>query len=436
MKLTGVPRARRLVLSILVTALVGCVSPTRPNADRAAVTARSPAESSSSSAPRFAADGPNAEEYGAREGYPIKAIYRVPFFVGAFSHYDQLLEGRMVRRAATPSRLTRASPEPVLRYVYQTETLTLDDYLARNPTTGLLIARGDTILVERYQYARNDRHRFTSFSMAKTVTAMLVGIAVEENLIRSVDDFAAAYVPALADTEYGRTPLRHLLQMSSGVRFTENYGGRDDSARLVADTFLQAGAGGVEAVKPYNDRVRPSGTMFSYASVETQVLGLVLRSVTGRPVAEYLREKIWEPMGAEADATWLIDRSGQEATYCCLNAVLRDFARLGLLLAHDGRLGDRQIIPQAWVHAATTVPADAKHLRIVWLRINLGYGFQTWIFAGERRMFALLGAHGQVIYVDPSSRLVMVHTAVRERANDPNEETIALWRGVVDLLGR
>jgi CubicO group peptidase (beta-lactamase class C family) len=140
-------------------------------------------------------------------------------------------------------------------------------------------------------------------------------------------------------------------------------------------------------------------------------------------------------MGAEADATWLIDRSGQEATYCCLNVVLRDYARLGLLLAHDGRLGDRQIIPRAWVQAATTVPADAPHLRVVWQRINLGYGYQTWIFAGERRMFALLGVHGQAIYVDPSTRLVMVHTAVRERAVDPNEETIALWRGVVDVLG-
>jgi CubicO group peptidase (beta-lactamase class C family) len=140
-------------------------------------------------------------------------------------------------------------------------------------------------------------------------------------------------------------------------------------------------------------------------------------------------------MGAEADATWLIDRSGQEATYCCLNAVLRDYARLGLLLAHDGRLGNRQIIPKAWVLAATTVPADAPHLRVAWRRINLGYGYQTWIFAGERRAFALLGVHGQAIYVDPSTRLAMVHTAVRERAADPNEETIALWRGVVDALG-
>jgi CubicO group peptidase (beta-lactamase class C family) len=272
MTLAGVLREGRLVFSILVAALAGCASPTHPNRERAVLTARSPAEPSGGSVPRFAADGPDAHKYGASEGYPIKAIFRTPFSVGMFSHYDQIFEGRTIRRAATPSRLSRAAAEPALRYEYQTETFTLGDYLARNPTTGLLVARGDTILVERYQYARNDRHRFTSFSMAKTVTAMLIGIAIEENLIRSVDDLAAAYVPALADTEYGRTSLRHLLQMSSGVRFTENYGGRDDVAQLVRDTYVQIGAGGVEAVKPYNDRVGPSGARFSYASVETQVL--------------------------------------------------------------------------------------------------------------------------------------------------------------------
>jgi CubicO group peptidase (beta-lactamase class C family) len=435
MKLRGVPRTDELVLVILFAALVGCASPTRPFPDGPVVTDSSPAELSASSARRFAGDGPDAEAYGAREGYPIKAIYRVPFFVGLFSHYDQIFEGRMIRRAAAPSRLTRASPEPAVRYEYQGETLTLDAYLARNPATGLLIARGDTILVERYQYARNDRHRFTSFSMAKTVTAMLIGIAIAEGQIRSVDDPAAVYVPALADTEYGRTSIRHLLEMSSGVRFIENYSGRDDSSRLFAETVVQVGSGGVEAVKPYNERIRRGGTTFSYASVETQVLGLVLRSAVGHPVAEYLQEKIWQPMGAEADATWLIDHSGQEATFCCLNAVLRDYARLGLLLAHDGRLGDRPIIPKAWVLAATTVPANSWHLKPYAATPYFGYGYQTWIFPGERRMFALRGLHGQLVYVDPTSHLVMVHTAVHTDPIDPNTEALALWQGIVGEFG-
>jgi CubicO group peptidase (beta-lactamase class C family) len=426
---------RELALGIVVAALVGCTGPSGPHADGAAVIGSPPAESSASSGSRFAADGPDAEEYGAREGYPIKIINRAPFYVGAFSHYDQIFEGRIVRRAATPSRLTRASVEPPLRYEFGVKTLTLDDYLAHNPITGLLIARGDTILVERYQYARNDRHRLTSFSMAKTVTAMLIGVAIVEGRIRSVDDLAATYVPALADTEYGRTSLRHLLQMSSGVRFSERYSGRDDVARLFVETVFQESAGGVEAVKPYNQRGWPSGTIFSYASVETQVLGLVLRGAVGRPIAEYLQEKIWEPMGAEADASWLIDRSGQEATYCCLNAVLRDYARLGLLLAYDGSLRSRQLIPAAWINDATRVRDDQPHLRPGTARRYLGYGYQVWLLPGERRMFALLGAHGQAIFVDPSSRLVMVQTAVFKQPTDPILEAFALWRGVVAALG-
>jgi len=420
---------RDLVLAILAVALAGCAAPT------AAPSGPIAAGAVAGAGPRFAVGGHDAEGYGAREGYPVKIISRPPFLVGAFSHYDQFFESRVVRRAATPSRLSRAAAEPLLRYRAGVTTHTLDDYIARNPATGLLIARGDTILVERYQYARNDRHRFTSFSMAKTVTAMLIGVAIAEGHIRSVDDLAAAYVPALADTEYGRTSLRHLLQMSSGVHFSENYSGADDASRLFIETVFQDGAGGVAAVKPYNQRDWPTGTMFSYASVETQVLGLVLRSAVGRPVADYLHEKIWEPMGAEADATWLIDRTGQEVTFCCLNAVLRDYARLGLLLAHDGSWRGRQLIPAAWINEATRVRDDQPHLRPGTARRFIGYGYQVWILPGARRMFALLGVYGQAVFVDPASRLVMVHTAAYKQPADSNVEAFALWRGVVAALG-
>ena len=388
-----------------------------------------------SSGPRFAAEGPDAEEYGAQAGYPTAVIIRPRFFVGAFSHYDLFFESRRVARASVPWKLTRAPAEPAVRYEHDSKTLTLDDYLARNPTTGLLIARGDTILVERYQYARTDRQRLTSFSIAKTVTAMLLGIAIAEGRIRSVDDTAATYVPALAGTEYGGTSLRDLLQMSSGVRFIERYTGRDDVMRFWLDTVVQDGPGGVEAVKPYNERLRRPGTRFSYASVETQVLGLVLRSAVRQPLSDYLQEKIWGPMGAEADATWLIDRAGQEAAYCCLNAVLRDYARLGLLLAHDGRRGDRQLIPREWLLTATTVRPDDWHLKPYAATSFYGYGYQTWVLPGDRRMFAALGAHGQAIFVDPASRLVMVHTGVTKEPADPLGEARALWRGVTETLG-
>jgi CubicO group peptidase (beta-lactamase class C family) len=417
--------ALRLGAFLIAILLTACTSPT---------TTRDGA------APRFAAGGPDAEAYGAASGYPIGdrgTFYDIPMLVGSHSHLDEIFEGRVIHKAPTPSRLVRVA-EPAIPWKFQGLELTLDDYLARNPATGLLVARGDTIFVERYQYGRTDHHRFTSWSMAKTVTAMLIGIAVAEGRIRSVDDLAAGYVPALAGTEYGRTSLRHLLQMSSGVRFSENYSMTDDVMRLVRDTYMRQGAGGAGAVTSFNERERAAGTTFSYASVETQVLGLVLRAVVGRPVAAYLEEKIWQPIGAEADATWLIDRTGQEATFCCLNAVLRDYARLGLLLAHDGKWRGRQIIPAAWIMEATTVREDQPHLRPGRATPFWGYGYQTWIFPfpEERRMFAFQGVRGQAIYVDPRSRLVMVHTAVRKQSVDPGvREANALWQGVLRTLG-
>lgn len=387
----------------------------------------------------FQTGGPDAAEYGAAGGYPRadrSNYWQIPYLVDSHSRLDEIFPARQVARPAAARPLRRGEAPPALTYRFRGESHTLDDYLARHPATGLLIARGDTILVERYQYDRRDTHRFTSWSMAKTITAMLVGIALEEKRIRSIDDRAGDYVPELAATEYGRTPIRHLLTMSSGVRFREEYVPGDDVSRLAADTFGNVGPGGPPAVWGFNDRAAAPGTRFSYASSETQVLGLVLRAATGRPVAEYLSERIWRPMGAEADATWLVDRAGQEATFCCLNAVLRDYARLGLLLAGDGRLGDRQVIPKAWVLAATTVSDDAPYLRPRVATPFFGYGYQTWILPGEPRMFALLGVRGQTIYVDPVARLVLVHTAVRKRPIDPGVvELGALWAAVREQLG-
>jgi len=416
----------------LAAALAGCATP--PTTPAPAASSPVPV---TAAGPRFNRDGPDADEFGAREGYPLgdrRTFFSVPYLVGSQSHQDEIFPAHMVHRSATPSPLARAASEPALRYEYQGQTFGLDDYMARNPVTGLLIARDDTILVERYQYARTDRDRFTSWSMAKTVTSMLIGIAIAEGRIRSVDDAAATYVPGLIGSEYGRTSLRHLLQMSSGVRFVEEYRLGDDVSKLSRDTFIQMGDGGVSAVTPFNDRAAPAGTRFSYASVETEVLGLVLAAAVGRPVAEYLQEKIWQPIGAEADASWIIDRSGQEVTFCCFNAVLRDYARLGLLLAHDGSWRGRQIIPSAWIRDATTVRADQPYLQPRMATPFFGYGYQTWIFPGDRRMFAFLGVRGQAIYVDPASRLVLVTTAVRKQVSNPGgAETGALWRAMLDL---
>jgi CubicO group peptidase (beta-lactamase class C family) len=393
-----------------------------------------------SASPTFRADGPNGEAYGVSEGYPVSPAQpgRMPFrfFVGTFSHYDQYLPARTVAKGEAVSPLRRAEQDFPATYTYDRARRTLADYVDRNPVTGLLIAKGDTILYERYQYGRTEQDRFVSHSMAKTVTSMLVGIALSEGKIGSIDDAAAKYVPDLAGSEYGGTSLRSLLTMSSGVQFREDYGGADDISRLGTDLFGPRSPGTAAAVRQFNTRLSPPDTVFRYASVETEILGLVLRAAAGMPVSEYLSTRLWNPLGAEAEATWSVDRSGQEATYCCLTATLRDYTRLGLMLANDGAWNGKQIVPRDWVIEATTATPEGAHLMPGKATPFFGYGYQTWLFPGSRRAFALLGIHGQAIFVDPAAKLVMVHTAVRPLAsNDPGgREAVALWTALQEQL--
>jgi CubicO group peptidase (beta-lactamase class C family) len=184
---------------------------------------------------------------------------------------------------------------------------------------------------------------------------------------------------------------------------------------------------------PFRARDRAPGEKFSYSSAETQVLGLVLRMATGQPLAEYLSEKIWRPMGAEADASWNIDKGGNEVAYIGVNATLRDYARLGMLLANDGTQDGRPIIPPGWVRQATTPPGEPFEPGQT--RSFFGYGYQTWILPGEGRQFALRGLRGQVVFVDPKSKLVMVHTAARD-VGDAGREMLPLWLAIVKGLGK
>ena len=374
---------------------------------------------------------PDEEALGKSEGYPIcgsPIVSETRCLVGLVSRRDEVYPHRIVAKAERVRELKRASAEPPLRIDYAGYTGSIDDYLARNRTTGLLILKGDTILVERYQYDRTPAHRLTSFSMAKTVVAMLVGIALTEGSIKSLDDAAQKYVVELAGTPYGETPIRHLLTMSSGVRFIEIYSGTDDVATLARLSMMGESEGGVATVLPFRSRERSPGQRFSYASGDTQVLGLVLRAATGKPLADYLAEKIWKPMGAESDASWMIDKGGFETGYAGINATLRDYGRLGMMLAHDGVLDGHRILPIGWVKAATT--PSAKQFEPGQTAAGLfGYGYQTWLIGGKGRQFALRGLRGQAIFVDPASKLVLVHTSAGP-VGGTSSDLLALWFSV------
>lgn len=380
---------------------------------------------------------PDEAALGKAEGYPVCPRSLAPqtrCLVGLVSHYDEVFDARKVARGEHARPLKRAAAEPAINYTYQSRASGLDDYLSRHRTTGLLILKGDTIVAERYQYDRKPEQRMASFSMAKTIVAMLVGIALSEGKIRSLDDRAEDYVTELTGTPYGETPIRHLLTMSSGVRFTETYNGSDDIAMLSRLSTHRQSDGGAATVLPFRTRDRAPGERFHYSSAETQVLGLVLRAATGKPLAEYLSDRIWQPMGAEADASWVTDKGGYEVALAGFNATLRDYARFGMLLANDGTLDGRAIIPASWVRAATT--PQAKQFQPGEMNSFFGYGFQTWIIPGKERSFALLGLRGQSVFVDPKSKVVMVHTAAGAVGDAGMADRLALWFGVVRTLSK
>jgi CubicO group peptidase (beta-lactamase class C family) len=391
----------------------------------------------SGAGPVFSATGPDADLYGAAEGFPVPGFlravlqgnpYKPEYRVGAFSHFDDIYATRRIKRASVPWTFKRSPTD--IRYSYRGKPSSLAEYLARNPVTGLLIAKDDRILFEHYQYGRTDRDRLLSQSMVKSITGILIGIAISEGAIKSVDDKPETYVPGFKGTEYGRTPIRDLLHMSSGVDFGEERDGSRDLNRLWRDMVLGLGIttrGTVNSIAQFNQRIAPPGTRYYYASIEPDVLGVVLHNAVNKSASDYMQEKVWDPIGAEADAAWFLDAEGFEVAHFGFNAVLRDYARLGRLLAHDGAWDGKQIIPAQWMIEATTVRPSDAYLLPGKAMPDFGYGYFLWLLPGKRRQFAFSGDLGQRVCIDPASKLVMVQTAL-----EGGPEVWRLWSALVE----
>jgi CubicO group peptidase (beta-lactamase class C family) len=389
-----------------------------------------------------AAAAPDEELLGKSKGYPV-GTRSTWFFdegtrVGSFSHLDTLLPHHTLAKPANPQPLRRAAGEFNVDYKFDGRVNSLDDFLAHQRVTGLVMIKDGEILAERYQYDRQPTDRLVSHSMAKSIVSLAVGIALSEGKIGSLDDRVSKYVPALAGSAYGETAIRNLLRMSSGVAFSEVYDGHDDAARFWK---LRTAQGSVAALRAFTDREAEQGSRFHYASSETVVLGLLLREVTAMTLSDYVAARLWQPLGAEADATWAIAsaKDGLESAAGNFNAVLRDYGRLGVLLANDGAVGGKQIVPKDFLLDATDWRRQPEAFAPMRATPYFGYGYQFWLFPGEKRRFALLGVYGQSIFVDPALKLVMVITAVAHNASVGKEslarERNALWRGLIAKYG-
>lgn len=392
---------------------------------------------------------PDEELLGKSKGYPVGTAANWYFDesvrVGSFTHQDQvpnLYGGKPneVLAGGVVMPLPKADKEPWgFRWrVGNQGGLTVDDFLNRQRIMGLLVIKDGVIQIERYQYDRTPDLRFQSNSMAKSILSLGIGFAVQDKLL-DLDKTADAYVPDLKGTIYGEATLKNLLRMSSGARFEETYSGQDDLAKYNRASISGGVAAGAKAVEV---RAYPQGEKFNYASAETEILALVLRSVLAETISEYLSRKLWKPMGAEQSALWRAYRDGLEKASGNFNATMRDYGRLGVVLANDGYRSDtrEQIIPKSYLEDATRADRQPEQFRPGRATPYFGYGYQFWTFPGAKHRFALQGTYGQVIYVDPEAKLVMVLTTANKTAKSGGTtlgtETDPFWRGLVNHWSR
>jgi CubicO group peptidase (beta-lactamase class C family) len=308
-------------------------------------------------------------------------------------------------------------------YYYQNRSRSLDDFLNETRVAGLLVIKDGRVVAERYALGHGPDSVWVSFSVAKSVLSLLYGAALQDGSLQSLDDPVTRYLPSLRGSAYDDVTLRHLLQMSSGVAWNED---ETDPKSDLARTGRIARTGGMNDLLAYMKRLprkAPPGTVFNYNTGETNVAGAVLRAATGRTLAQYLSEKIWQPAGMEADAYWLLLRTGDsEFGGCCISATLRDYGRLGLLALRGGVAADgTRVVAREWIAASTTPAPTAPN-----------YGYLWWIGGGGR--FAASGIFGQYIYVDPERRVVVVTHSLWPVAY--NRELPAHQRAFVEALTR
>ena len=283
----------------------------------------------------------------------------------------------------------------------------IDAYFTDQQAAGLVILQDGKVRFERYGLDFDASGRWTSFSVAKSFTSTLVGAAIQDGSIDSLDDKVSRYIPDLRGSAYDDVSIRQLLTMSSGVGWNEDY---EDPQADVARFNNAVPDPGMDATVSYMrklPRAHPPGSIWHYNTGETNLIGVLVSSATKKPLAVYLQEKIWQPAGMAAKATWLKGRTGHEIAGCCIQAATRDFARFGLFVLAGGKAGDRQIVPPDWFPQAITKQRDFGEP-------GKGYGFQWWTY--DDGSVAAQGIFGQGIFIDPKRRLVIASNADWSRA--------------------
>jgi CubicO group peptidase (beta-lactamase class C family) len=313
----------------------------------------------------------------------------------ALDRLPVLAKARVVPAGGTPLPLP---PGPALTKL----SVDIDTYMAGQRSAALLIVHDGKLRLERYGLGFDGGGRWTSFSVAKSITSTLVGAAIKDGHIRSLDDKVSDYIAPMKGSAYDDVSIRQLLTMTSGVKWNEDYG---DPKSDVARFNNHQPEEGVDALVSYLRRLPrdvPAGTRWLYSTGETNLVGILVGEATRKPLTQYLSEKIWAPAGMEQQATWILSRTGREISGCCIQAASRDFARFGLFILNGARVNGQSIVPDDWLGEATTERAGIG-------QPGRGYGYQWWTYSDGS--FAARGIFGQGIFIDPKRKLVIASNA-------------------------
>ncbi|RCW27943.1 hypothetical protein DFR48_102437 [Ciceribacter lividus] len=349
-----------------------------------------------------------------------------------FQHMDTIFATRPVRAGGSVWALASEPGDIGNTFALDGQSLPLDDFLEKTATNGLLVIRDGKIVSEIYRNGLDEKAHHISFSMAKSMLATMVGIAVSEGKIKSLDDKVVDYLPDWKNSAYADVSIRDLLMMRSGVAWLEVYEfGSDTQLTEVHNNSLVAYQ--YRWCDYAEDRAKTEnkpGEVFNYSTLDTSVLGCVLEKATGMKGADYLSEKIWKPAGMETDAFYMLDGPdtvGREFFGAGMNAALRDYGRFGLMMLDDGKANGRQVVPAEWVKRSTVPDAATEPAsKDDWL----GYAYQWWTVPGSDA-YAAIGLFNQFIYIDPPSRTVIVKL---DSPADPlgfEKENIAFFEQIV-----
>ena len=338
----------------------------------------------------------------------------------SFIHMDEYLPIKVVEKANQPFIFPSVENiELPQEFDHNGATFNTMQYIDSSYTQGLLLIQNDTIRYENYWRGQEEDTRHISWSVAKSYISALFGIAIEEGFIKSIDQTVDEYLPELIGSGYDGVKIKDVLQMSSGIKFDENYGDPQSDIQRYWTGFV-AGESQDEFAGSLRNEKTP-GTYNNYVSINTHVLGMIIVKATGKSLTEYLEEKIWKPIGTEFDAYWIVDAKGMEMALGGLNATLRDFAKLGRLYLNKGNWEGKQIVPKDWVKASTS--ATEEHLLPESINSSdpgVGYGYQWWVLDGNEGEFMAMGVFNQYIYINPTTNTIIVKNSANKNYYDIN----------------